>query len=275
MQWFFSPLRRLLIFLGRATLSRVIKIAAYTGKLAHVVWASILILRHAYAIQQTATQTLLLCSRCLLPVALVAAPIGAMLSLESLQLIRQFGVERLLGPLMASTMVREFAPGFAAVMVAMQGGSGIAAELAAMKARDELDAIETMGLDPHVFVVGPRVLGAFLTVPLLNVVSMTVGITGGVVSATLLGADHDAMIKTLPVAVVPADLLLSQAKCAVFGVGIGAFSAMFGLHAPRGPAGVGGAANRAVVATVLFVLIINYLLDIMLFGPQGKPLVIP
>ncbi|MBM4281398.1 MAG: hypothetical protein FJ137_11785, partial [Deltaproteobacteria bacterium] len=73
----------------------------------------------AHALRQAVTVT----TRCALPVVLVVGPIGALLALQALTLMRSFGVERQLAPLAAAVIVRELAPGFAAVVVAMQGGA--------------------------------------------------------------------------------------------------------------------------------------------------------
>lgn len=216
---------------------------------------------------QSLTQASLLSYRCLLPVMLVAGPIGAMLAMQSLAIARAFGVDRLLPPLVSATIVRELAPGFAAVMVCFQAGAGIAAELGTMRVQEELSALEAMGLDPRAFVIGPRILGACAATLLLNGLAVVTGIFGAyLVSVPLAGMAHAMFVDAALEGISMGDLWLSEAKAGLFGLVLGAVSATFGTFAQGGARGVGQAANRAVVTTVILVLVTNYLVNTALFG---------
>ena len=208
--------------------------------------------------------------RCALPVMLVVGPVGAMLALQALTLMRSFGVERALAPLCVATLVREIAPGFAAVVVAMQGGAGIAAELGAMRNSAELDALEVMGVDPRSNVAGPRIVGAALAAPLMNAVAIAVGIFGAFAMAVpLLHVPRAVFLETALEGIGIVDVWVSELKCVLFGVALGSVSATMGYFAPAGPAGVRKAANRAVVASVIVVLVSNYLVNTLVFGLRG------
>lgn len=223
----------------------------------------------------SARAAVIMTSRCLVPVVLVTAPIGAMMSLQGLSLMRTFGFERYLGPLVAATIVRELSPGFAAVVAAMQGGAGIAAELGAMRAREEIDAMEAMGVDPRAVLAGPRILAAIFAAPILNAISIVVSIVGAYVAAVpLLGVPHGVFVEDLLGALTLADVWVSQAKTLVFGALLGGVCAAAGFHAERGPSGVGRAANRAVVASVIVVLAANYLLNTAVYGIKGGEVVL-
>lgn len=218
----------------------------------------------------TLVQTRTLVLRCSLPVMLVCGPIGAMLAMQSLTMARAFGVDRLLPPLVAATVVRELAPGFAAVMVCFQAGAGIAAELATMRVQEELDALAVMGVDARALVVGPRVLGTAMTTALLNVAGIFCGLLGGyLVAVPLAGMGHSMFLSTMLDGFTLGDLWLSELKTVVFGLGIGAISVTFGFFASGGPAGVGRAANRTVVASVILVLVANYVVNTSVFGLRG------
>lgn len=221
-------------------------------------------------LSEAAKAAIVVTSRCLVPVVLVTLPLGAMMSLQGLALMRTFGFERYLGPLVAATIVRELSPGFAAVVVAMQGGAGIAAELGAMRAREEIDAMEAMGVDPRAVLAGPRILAAVIAAPILNAIAMVVSIAGAYVAAVpLLGVPHGVFMDDLLGALSLQDVWISQAKCVVFGALLGGVCASAGFHAERGPSGVGRAANRAVVASVVVVLVANYLLNTAVYGIKG------
>jgi phospholipid/cholesterol/gamma-HCH transport system permease protein len=224
----------------------------------------------AQGISGSIAQTRILTFRCVVPVILVAMPIGMMLSLQTLALSQTFGVDRLLPPLVAATIVRELGPGFAAVMVCFQAGAGIAAELGSMRVNEELDALSVMGVDTRSLVAGPRVIGAAFASALLNAAAIATGIGGAyLVAVPLSGMAHTMFVDTLFEGLTVADVWLSEIKCFVFGLAIGAISVTFGFHADRGPAGVGRAANRTVVASVIVVLIANYLVNTSVFGLRG------
>jgi phospholipid/cholesterol/gamma-HCH transport system permease protein len=227
-------------------------------------------LRERGGLAAASQQALALTARCALPVVLVVAPIGAMLALQSLTLMRSFGAERQLAPLAVAVIVRELAPGFAAVVVAMQGGAAIAAELATMRLSEELDALEGMGVDPKGLIAGPRILGAALAAPLLNALAILTGIAGAYAMAVLgLGVARATFLDTLLDGLTPLDVWVSEGKTVIFGLGLGAICASAGFHAQRTTQGVGLAANRAVVASVVFVLVVNYVLNTAIFGLRG------
>jgi len=235
-----------------------------------LVQATVLGLKEPGGLQAAVRQAIIITSRCALPVALVVGPVGAMMALQSLTLMRTFGVERQLAPLAAAVVIRELAPGFASVVVAMQGGAAIAAELATMRLAEELDALEVMGLEPRGLIAGPRILGAAVAGPLLNTLAIVSGITGSYLMAVVvLGVPHTVFVESLPEGINPSDLITSQLKTMVFGAGLGAICASAGFSSERSTAGVGAAANKAVVTSVVFVLVSNYLLNTALFGLRG------
>jgi len=218
----------------------------------------------------SAFHALTLMKRCLVPVVLVVGPVGGMLAMQSLALTRTFGVERLLAPLIAATVIRELSPGFSSVMVCFQAGAGIAAELGTMKVREEIDALEVMGLDARAMLAGPRIVGAALTAPILNAVGIAVGIfMAWFVSVVVFGLPNGVFTSTVWGGITATDLWLSEGKCVLFGGLLGAVSAAFGFDTKGGAAGVGRAANRTVVATVILVLVANYLLNTVVLGAKG------
>lgn len=217
-----------------------------------------------------AVQTVVLSKRCLGPVLLVVAPVAGMMALQTLAVTRSFGVERLVAPLLAATVVRELAPGFSSMMVCFQAGAGIAAELGTMRVQEELDALDVMGVDTRALIVGPRILGAAMAAVVLNAVSIVVGLGAAyVVTVPLLGMSHGLFVETIWGGLNTVDVYMSELKCLVFGTMLGAVSATFGFHVRGGPAGVGRAATQTVVATVILVLVANYVLNTAIFGLRG------
>ena len=111
-----------------------------------------------WEIRQIARQTWLVTLRCLLPVVAVVFPFGMVMALQGLEIFELFGAQRLLSSLVSVAVFRELSPVLASVLVAAQGGSAFAAELGAMRIREELDATEIMAIDPLRVHVVPRVL---------------------------------------------------------------------------------------------------------------------
>jgi phospholipid/cholesterol/gamma-HCH transport system permease protein len=139
-----------------------------------------------------------------------------------------------------------------------------------MRLTEELDALDVMGLDARGLVAGPRVVGAALAAPLLNLLAVVTGLAGAYAMAVLLlGVPRTLFLSTVLDGLSPLDVWVSEAKTICFGCGLGAICASAGFFCERTTAGVGRAANRAVVASVVFILVANYLLNTAIFGLHG------
>lgn len=211
--------------------------------------------------------TAVVAMRCLLPVLAVTLPIGMVIALQGLEIFAVFGAERLLSSLVSVTVLRELAPVMASVLVAAQGGASVAAELGAMRIREELDATAVMAVDPLRFHAVPRVVGLAVACPLLYVAGAAAGVLGGYASAVgLKGEPGGIYWENLWALCTPMDLWGGLLKTAVFGVVIGLVAAFHGYEASGGAAGVGRAVNLTVVRSVLGFIAANYLLTSALFG---------
>lgn len=208
--------------------------------------------------------------RCLLPVVAVTAPFGMVMSLQGLEIFEMFGAQRLLSSLVSVAVLRELSPVLASVLVAAQGGSSCAAELGAMRIREELDATEVMAVDSIRFHVVPRVLALTLACPLLNVAGSAAGMVGGYLTAVLVkGEPSGTYLAEMWNLTGPADLWGGVAKTTIFGATIGLVACYHGFHARGGAAGVGRAVNDTVVHSVVAFIIMNYFLTSAFFGSVG------
>lgn len=205
--------------------------------------------------------------RCFLPVICVVGPAGAVISVQGLNILQQFGTEQPLSSLLAVAMIREISPVLASVMVAAQAGSSVAAELGTMRVKEEIDALEVMSVNPIQRLVVPRFLAGLLVTPMLNALASGVGILGGWFTAVAVkGADPGVFRAYLFALVRGTDLLFSYIKTGVFGLIVMMIACYYGYTVTGGAAGVGKAANDAVVHSILLVLIANYLMTTFLFG---------
>jgi len=123
-------------------------------------------------------------------IVLTAAFTGMVLALQGYYNLRKFGSEGVLGSLVALSLIRGLGPVLSALLVTGRAGSALTAEIGIMRIGEQIDALETMGIDPIRFLVAPRLLGFLLSVPLLTAIFDVVGIYGGyLVGVKLLGVN--------------------------------------------------------------------------------------
>lgn len=220
-----------------------------------------------FEVHETARHTWLLLVRCLLPVVAVVFPMGMVMALQGLGIFEMFGTEHMLPSLVSVAVFRELSPVLATALVTAQGGSAFAAEIGAMRIKEELDATEVMAIDPLRVHVVPRVAAAILATPVLNLIGSMAGITGGWFTAVVLegqaGGQYWGNVWDLT---QPWDLTGSIVKTLVFGLMIGLISTHRGFTATGGAAGVGRAVNDTAVLAITTVIIVNYFLTSALFG---------
>ncbi|MFH1811093.1 MAG: ABC transporter permease [Pseudomonadota bacterium] len=209
-------------------------------------------------------------ARSVLLVSVVTAFAGAMLALQGQSSLQQLGAPELLGMFVGLGGIREVFPVMAAGTVGARAGSAIAAELATMKTTDQIDALDVMAVDPIAYLVVPRFLAALLVTPPLMIVGTVAGLAGAYLTAVVqLGVDPGSYLERTFTPLSPFDLVAMLIKGLVFGGVIALVTAREGLRAAGGPAGVGTAANLAVVKAMIAGSLVNLLLSQVLFGGQG------
>lgn len=210
--------------------------------------------------------TWLVTTRCIAPVMAVTFPFGMVIALQGLSIFDLFGAQRLLPSLITVAVLRELAPVLASVLVAAQGGSAFAAELGAMRIKEELDATEVMAVDAIRWHVAPRVAALVLACPLLDVAGAIAGLAGGFAMAVgVQGENAGVFLDHLWRFTQPFDLVGGLLKTMVFGFIIGITACWHGFYATGGAAGVGKGVNDTVVHASLGFFVANYLLTSMFF----------
>ena len=208
-----------------------------------------------------------LVKRCIIPVGLAVAPVGAVISLQGLEIFRMFGLDRMLSSLLGTAIFREYSPALASVMVAAQAGSSIAARIGTMRVRGQIDALAVMSVDPMRFVVVPGVIACAVVTPLLNVLTNVLGVASGWLFAVPLGGvDHGAFMEHLTAQVTPADLWVGLGKCVLFGTSVGLLAGYLGMKVKGGAEAVGQAANDTVTQTIVLILLVDYVVSMALLG---------
>ncbi|MEJ2862912.1 MlaE family ABC transporter permease [Actinomycetospora flava] len=195
---------------------------------------------------------------CILPAALVSISFGSVISLQLGSLIRQFGAQSFSGAASTLAVIQQAAPVICALLVAGAGGSAICADLGARTIREEIDAMEVLGINPIQRLVVPRVLASILVSALLFGLVSIVGVAGGYYfNVVLQGVTPGAYVQGFSALSKPTDLLVGFIKAALFGLAAGIVAAYRGLNPAGGPKGVGDAVNQAVVITFIMLFAIN------------------
>ncbi len=223
-------------------------------------------LRRPLFLDEVLRQTARTCVRCLLPVCAVTFAFGMVLAIQGLAIFAAYGAQRMLSSLVALAVMRELSPMLASVLIAAQGGSSCAAELGAMRIREELDATDVMAVDSVKFHASPRLGALTLAAPVLNLFGSFAGILGAWTVAVLLRGESSGVFwGELWSLCSPVDVWGGSFKALIFGALIGLISAFQGYTARGGAAGVGRAVNRTVVQSVLVFIVLNYLLSSVLY----------
>ena len=169
-----------------------------------------------------------------------------------------FGALDRLGGFFVLASIREFAPWVDAMIVAGVAGTAITADLGARKIREELDALQVLGVDPVKNLVVPRFLALMLITGLLDVYALLFGIAGGIFAEIAYHAPLGGFFATLLNNASVTELWGSILKCTLFGAIIAIVCSYKGMNASGGAAGVGRAVNEAVVIAFLGVFAFNY-----------------
>lgn len=203
-----------------------------------------------------------------LPILLIISFfVGTNLALQGYNAFKPLGGQRLLGMFVALAGVRELAPMMVAAMVAAKAGTEMASQLAVMRIREQIDALEVMAVDPYWYLVTPRFFGIVIILPALTVISIfTLVSSSYLVTVYQLGEPGAEFVSLLLATTTGTDLMVCGFKAAVFGSLICTISCFFGYHSRPGPSGVGTATNAAVVASAVACAIINYFVSELVYG---------
>ncbi len=190
---------------------------------------------------------------------------GMVFAHQSSRAFEMFNAESLVGPTVALTITRELAPVFTALMVTMRAGSAMCTELGTMRVTEQIDALETMAVNPIQYLLVPRVLAGLIMVPLLTLVFDLTGLSGGYfVSVTVKGLSAGSFIARTQQWLDPEDIVEGLIKGAVFGLFVALVACFKGYYAHGGAKGVGQATTQAMVLSALGIFMLDYLVGVIL-----------
>ena len=200
-------------------------------------------------------------------VALVQGFIGVILALQLTPVLSDYGQESQIGTIIGIAGFRMLGPIFTAVVLSGFAGASIAAELGTMVVAEEIEALESMALNPTRFLVVPRVLATFIVMLLMTIFADLMIASGGyAISRLVLGAgvysDYwDLMRRTLSYS----DYVTGMIQGGVFGVLIGGIACYEGLKVSGGAEGVGKATTMTVVYSIVAIILAACLCTVVFY----------
>lgn len=156
--------------------------------------------------------------KCIPLIAIVSLFTGMVLGLQGYVTLVRFGSEGLLGSGVALTLIPEMGPVLTALLVVGQAGSALSAEIGIQRNSEQIDALETMGINPKTFLVGPRIIAALLAFPILTTIFDVIGLWGGYVSGVLImGADGGSYWSGIRESITWDEVIEGYVKSIIFG----------------------------------------------------------
>jgi len=192
---------------------------------------------------------------------------GMVLALQGNYAMKQFAAEGYVGGSVALALARELAPVLTALMVTGRAGSAIATELGTMRVTEQIDAMDSMAVNPIQYLVVPRVIASLLMFPALTMLFNALGYVGAyVMGIYVAGIPEGPFIEHTRGFLVPDDILHGLSKAVLFGLVVSIITTWRGYAATGGARGVGEGTTRAVVASSIGILIMDYAMTVLSVG---------
>lgn len=199
-------------------------------------------------------------NRSLLLVGITGFIIGLVLTLQTRPTLMEFGAVSWMPSMVGISIVREVGPIITALVCAGRIGSGIGAELGSMRVTEQIDAMEVSGTNPFKYLVVTRVLAVTLMLPLLVIIGDAIALFGSFLVENIKGnVSFILYFNQVFDSLEFGDILPATIKSFFFGLAIGLVGCFKGYYCKKGTAGVGKAANSAVVFTSLLLFIIDFI----------------
>jgi phospholipid/cholesterol/gamma-HCH transport system permease protein len=184
---------------------------------------------------------------------------GAVSALQAVLALRMFQQERWVGFGVGISLARELAPVFSALMITARAGSAMATELGSMRITEQIDALTTFAVNPVQYLITPRVVASILMLPVMTIVFNVVGLVGGYFIAIIAyNVDFGQAAELYRFYTDPSDYLQGLIKAVVFGLAMSLTACYQGFNVRGGAKEVGRATTRAVVASSVAVLVLDY-----------------
>jgi phospholipid/cholesterol/gamma-HCH transport system permease protein len=201
------------------------------------------------------------------PMTLAVFTFGLMVGILGLNFTDLLGAANRYGQYFFIINVREFTPWINSMVVAGIVGAAVCSDLGARKVREELDALDVLGVDPVRELVLPRIVSVTLLTPLMMIVSLLIGVVCALVSSVSYGGvPAGEYFATVYANLTVVEIAVALVKSTIIGFVIGIVCSYMGLEASGGAAGVGRAVNRAVVIAFALVFVVDLIINLIALG---------
>ena len=224
-----------------------------------------------YSINLILKQILFIGARSVVVIVIAGLFVGMVVALQFYDTLVRFGSVSLLGSAVGLSLIRELGPVLTALMVIGRSGSAMCAEIGIMRIDNQIDALECMAIDPHRYLISPKIVASILCVPILTAIFIVVGIFGGYfVGVILFDVSAGSYFQNMNDTVLNRDLYMGLIKSIVFGFLIVWISCEkgFNLHLDKngayGSEGVSRITTEAVVLASIAILFSDYLLSALI-----------
>jgi phospholipid/cholesterol/gamma-HCH transport system permease protein len=191
---------------------------------------------------------------------------GAVLGLQGIYAFEILKMEAMVGGSVALVLARELSPVLAGLMVTGRVGSAMATEIGTMRVTEQLDAMETMAVNPIQYLIVPRVWATTIMLPALCIIFTLVGMVGCyMVCVVWLGVDYGLFFAYIEDFMYLDDLISGVIKAAIFGAALATIGCFKGYYAAGGARGVGNATTRAVVLASVMIFVLDYILTAVMY----------
>ncbi|MCH8039779.1 MAG: ABC transporter permease [Nitrospinae bacterium] len=253
---------KVLIYIGSSTLSLLEEIGRmFLFLLQAIAW----IFRPPFRPARILNQLYFIGFKTTFVVTLTAIFTGMVLALQGYYSLRKFGAEGLLGSAVALGMIRELGPVLGSLMVTARSGSAMTAEIGIMRITEQIDAMETMAVNPIQYLIAPKIVAGVMAVPLLVAIFDIVGIFGGyLVGVKLLGVSSGSFWSSIESEVGWSDVYGGFLKSISFGLIVTWVCCYKGFYTEMSAEGLGKATTQGVVLSSVLILVWDYFLTSVL-----------
>jgi phospholipid/cholesterol/gamma-HCH transport system permease protein len=200
---------------------------------------------------------------------ILGVAVGASIAIEGFAVLNLLGFGALSGIIGGVGTVREIGPLVGGIAFTAQAGCRMTAEIGAMRISDEIDAVDAIGLRPIPFVVGTRLIGGLaVVIPGYLLTLVAAFYVQNTVIKRLYSQPAGTYDHYLNMFVTPTDLAYSVIKASVFCIAVTLIHCYYGYFTSGGPAGVGRASGRAVRASLVTIMVLDFILTVTLWGLQ-------
>ena len=221
--------------------------------------------------QRAVTQAMQIGVRALPILSLITFFIGLILALQSAYELKKFGAINFVASAVAISMSRELGPLITAIVVIGRSGSSFAAEIGTMKVTEELDALETMAINPIRFLVTPKFIAMVIMLPCLTIWANAMGVLGGAFfGVTKAGFTFLSYLHATADALFLRDIISGLIKSFMFGITITAVGCQEGLSTGAGAEQVGRSTTSAVVISIFLVIAVDLIFTALFFFLGGQ-----